>query len=73
LLLLREVIEERDHIVGLRAVAGVLLDGVDQSTVRGPRAPIVQKEDSLPQTPQRRSTEFVRPLLCAKRKISWVG
>src|SRR6185369_6305136 len=56
---LAEVVEVADDAVRLGAVARVLADGALE--VRG--APVVQEEDPLAETPQRRGAEFPRTRL----------
>src|SRR5271167_262149 len=48
-----------DYSVGFGALARMLLDGVDQSSIRWTRAAIVQEEHALAYAPQRRGAEFV--------------
>ncbi len=61
LLLSREFVEVGNNRIAFRAAAGVLFNRVQQSAVGGTGAAIVQEEDALPQTPQRRGAEFVGP------------
>ena len=45
--------------VGLGATACVLFDGIDEPPIGRPRAAIMQKENSLSDTPERRSAKLV--------------
>jgi hypothetical protein len=73
LLMRREVIEKRNDIVGLRAVAGVLLNSMDEPAILGAGSAIMQKEDALPQTPERRGTELIGPCRSLRNVIREPG
>ena len=61
LLLLRgELVVETDDCVGFRATAGVLLNGMNQPAVGRSGASIMQKKDTLTETPKGSGAEFVR-------------
>ena len=55
----RETVVEADDAIGFGALALVLFDGVNQATVVGPGAAIVQEENALADAPQGCGTEFV--------------
>lgn len=47
LLFLRQLVEEAHYGIRFGAVSGMLLNGVDESTISGVRPAIVKKEDPL--------------------------
>lgn len=54
-----EAVVVADYFAGFGALARMLLDGVDQSSIRWTGAAIVQEEHALADAPQRRGAEFV--------------
>jgi len=50
-----------DNTVGLRTGTRVILYGRQQTTIRGCSAAIMEKEEALPQAPQRRGAELIGP------------
>ena len=54
-----EVVEEGDYAIGFGALAGVLLDGVDQAAIRWRGTAIVEEEDALAYAPEGGGAEFV--------------
>ena len=64
----RQTIVVVDYAIGFRALAGVLLNRVNQSSVGRPGTAIVQEEDALANSPKRSGAKFIRAR-CALRNI----
>jgi hypothetical protein len=52
-----EPVETPDDLIGLAAAAAVCLDSLDEVGC----STVMEKENALPDTPERRCSEFIRP------------
>lgn len=59
LVLIRQLVEETDYLIGLGAMASVVFNRSQEPAIRRRSATIVQEEDSLPYSPQGSGTKLI--------------